>query len=525
MNFIKNFFAKFKVKNKSAFRHGSYAVAIIAVVIAGVIVLNVLMGILSQRGVLSFDITADKANSMSEENIEFLKTVDKPVSVTMLSTAEAYTGGTMNEFSSNYLYVVDDSNYYSQTINILNQYSQINSNITVVYEDFYGAKTENIATEYSNLFYGDILVEYTNSKGEKKSRLVTFDDIYTYSDETGYAAQGYGYYYVDGNNIETALSSAINILISEETKQLAIVASHSNTSVFTTLYKKALELNGFEISEISNPIIQSIPEEIDVLVITAPTTDFLQSEINVISDWLWNDGYLSKSLIFVPGASMKKFPVLTQFLAEWGIEYSEGLLYQTDKNYYYGNPTSMYMFAATSDLTKDIAPSSSGLCLLSSNLVMNAGFDTYASRKTNIIVSTNDAVTVAPEGASENWEPAKDAECNIYPGLIVTNENNFVDNVQYKGYVAAFSTQEFIYSTWADNSNVQNMDFALNTAIFVSGMDTSKMSFVPKTISTQSFASMLSESEVIMMQIIFMAVVPLVIVTIGVVVWVRRKRR
>ncbi len=525
MNFLKNFLSKFKVKNKSAFRHGSYAVAIIAVVIVGVIVLNVLMGILSERGVLSFDITADKLNSMSEENIEYLKTIDKKVTITMLSTADSYTGGTMNEFSANYLYVVDDSSYYSQTVNILNQYPQINDNISVVFEDFYGAKTEQLASEYSNLFYGDILVEYTTDTGETKSRLVTFNDIYTYSDDTGYAAQGYGYYYIDGNNIETAVSSAINILISGETKKLALISSHSNTSVFTTLYSNTLKLNGFEISEITTTIVQSIPEDTDVLVITAPTTDFLQSEINVISDWLYNDGYMGKSLIFVPGASMAKFPVLKQFLAEWGIEYQDGLLYQTNADYYYGEPTTMPLFVNSSDLTDGIAPTSGSFSLLSSNLVMNVGYETYGSRTTNVVVSTNDTVTVAPEGVSESWEPAKDAETGVYPGLIVTNENNFVDNIKYSSYVAAFSSQEFIYSSWAQTDNVQNMDIALNTAIFVSGMNTNKKSFVPKTITTENFASMLSQSEVVIMEIIFMAVIPLVIAALGVVVWIRRKRK
>ncbi len=525
MEKIMNFLNKFKIKNKNAFRHGSYAIAVTAVIIAGVILLNVLMGVLSERGVLSFDVTSSKVNTMSEDNIEFLKTVDKPVNITVFSTEDAYTGGTMNEFSANYMGVVDDGGYYTQTVNILKQYPQINKNITVTFENFYGSKTETVNEQYQNLFYGDILVEYTDESGKTNSRLVGFSDIYTYSDDTGYAEMGYGYYYIDSNKVETAVSSAINTLVSGDTKNMALIAGHSNSAVFTTLYTESLKLNGFEISEISGAILQSIPENIDVLVIAAPTSDFLESEVTVLNNWLKNDGKLGKSLIFIPGASMTNFPVLNEFLVEWGIEYSDGLLYQTDKNYYYGEPTTMPMFISNSDLTEEIAPSSGNFSLLSSNIVMKKAYDTYASRTPNVIVSTNDTVTVAPLGASEDWEPAANAEKGIYPGLIVTEETAFVDNVRVTSYVAAFSSQEFVYSSWAGTNNVQNMDIAVNTAMFISGMNTDKKVFTAKTISTSSFAADISEASALTIEIIFMAVIPVAVAVLGIVVFVRRRRK
>ncbi len=525
MEKIKNFLSKFKIKNKNALRHGSYAIAVTAVIIAGVILLNVFMGILSERGALTFDVTSSKVNTMSEENIEFLKSIDKKVSITVLSTEEAYSGGTMNEFSANYMGVVDDGGYYTQTVNILKQYPQINDKISLTFENFYGTKTESVNQKYPNLFYGDILIEYTDTAGKTQSRLVGFNDIYSFSDPSGYAEMGYGYYYIDANKVETAVSSAINILVSEDTKNMALIANHSNSEVFNKIYAESLKLNGFEISEINTTILQSVPENIDVLVIAAPTSDFLESEINVLGNWLKNDGKLGKSLIFIPGNSMKNYPVLKEFLVEWGIEYSDGLLYQTDKNYYYGVPTTMPMFLSTSDLTDKIAPSSGNFSLLSSNLVMRKTYDNYAARTPYIIASTNDTVTVAPEGASESWEPETGAQKGTYPGLIVTEEVNFVDNVRHTGYVAAFSSQEFVYSSWAQTNNVQNMDIAVNTAMFVSGMNSDKKVFTAKTISTQSFASEITEADTKVIETIFIVIIPLAVAVLGVVIFIRRRRK
>lgn len=521
MQFLKDFIAKLKIKNKSAFRHGTYATAIIAVVIAGVIVLNVLMGVLSERGVLSFDITSSKVNTLDEENIEFIKSVEKEVTITVLSTEDAYSDGTLNQYTSQYLSVVDESNeYFAQTINILNRYAQINKKIKVVYENFYSNFTESLTTEFPNLFYGDIVIECDGVK-----RIVGFDDIYTYSDDSGYAEMGYGYYYVDGNNVETAVSSTINTLVSGETKKVAIVSSHSNAAIFTSLYANTLKLNGFEIVELKETIVQNIPNDIDVLAITAPTTDILASEATVLNEWLNNGGKMGKSLIFVPGATMSNMPVLKQFLAEWGIDYQNGLLYQTDANYYYSKPTTMPMFISNSDLTEEIAPKTGNFSLVGSNLVMKPAYETYDSRSAYTIVSTNDTVTIAPEGMTDDWEPSSSAEKGIYAGLIVTEQNNFIDNVRYSSYVAAFSSQEFIYSTWASTNNVQNMDIALNTAMFMSGMNTDKKVFVPKTITTESFAADLNEAEVAAMNVIFVWVIPVVVAVAGIVVWVRRKRK
>ncbi len=524
MQFLKNFFAKFKIKNKSAFRHGSYSVAIIAVVIAGVIVLNVLMGILSDRGLLSFDTTSAKTNTMDAENIEYIKTIDKEVTVTVFATEDSYVNGTLNQYSAQNLNIVDNSDYYTQTVNILKQYPQINDKIKVVFQNYFSDKTEKTAEEYPSIFYGDILVEYTDETGKTKNELITYADIYSYSDSTGYVSMGYPYY-VDANNIETVLSSTINNLISGETKTIALIGSHSDSSVFTKLYAGTLELNGFKIIEINDGIVQAIPEDVDILAITAPTNDFLASEVNVINEWLDNGGKKGKSLIFVPGASMSKVPVLKQFLAEWGIEYNDGILYQTNSRYYYNKPTNTYFFLNNSDLTAEIAPSSISIMMVGSNLVMKPAYETYGSRTPHVVVSTNDTVTVAPQGVSDDWTPADDAEKAIYPGIIITEEGAIVDNERKTSYVVAFGSQEYIYSSWAQDAGLMNMDVAVNTAMFVSGMNTNKKVFVPKTITTESFAAQLSNAEVSTVNIIFMGIIPIVVTALGIVVWVRRKRR
>ena len=59
-----------RIKNQALLKRGGYAVAITAAVMVGIIVLNVLLGVLAKRVPLEFDMTLDKKNSMSQENVE-----------------------------------------------------------------------------------------------------------------------------------------------------------------------------------------------------------------------------------------------------------------------------------------------------------------------------------------------------------------------------------------------------------------------------------------------------------------------
>lgn len=512
--------------NKAALRHGGYATAVIAVAIAAVIIINGVMSVISDRGYLKFDLTTTAENSISEENLEFIKNVSVPVKITVLATEDSYTGGYLNNFTQTYKNVVDDSNYYTQTVTLLKKYAEYNRNITVEFVDFYGTQSAAIAEEYPSLFYGDIYIEYTDAaSGNTRSRLVTYDDIYTYSDDTGYAAYGYASYYVDSNNIETAVTSAIHTLTSGEVKKLGVITSHSSGQGYKSLYENSLKLNGFKITEISDAVITSISEEIDTLLISEPSSDFLPDELTAINNWLKNGGSYGKSVLFFPSTSMAGLDNLKEFMAEWGIKYSEGLLYQTDESYCSpDDPATMVIFGSESDISNNIVPATGSYSITGYNMPMETAFDNYASRTPYVVVSTNDTVTVAPSNMSDNWKPASNAELKSYANLIVTKESEYVDNVEKSSYVAAFSSIEFIYSDWAQQSSLQNMDFAVNTALYTSGME-SDITFVPKTITTESFAGSVTAAGTTAINIIFVALLPIGIIASGIIVWVRRKRQ
>ena len=66
----------------------------------------------------------------------------------------------------------------------------------------------------------------------------------------------------------------------------------------------------------------------------------------------------------------------------------------------------------------------------------------------------------------------------------------------------------------------------MNTARYISGMETtSQKLFVTRKLESETFAGEVSEAGATAIRVIFVIVLPLAFVAMGVVVWIRRRKR
>ena len=82
---IKNIFQKSETSfnRKSFYRHSGYAATIAAVALALLLVINIVLSVVAERTTLQFDLSATGENSISAENAEFLKGIEKEVTLTV----------------------------------------------------------------------------------------------------------------------------------------------------------------------------------------------------------------------------------------------------------------------------------------------------------------------------------------------------------------------------------------------------------------------------------------------------------
>ena len=513
---------KEKIKNQLLFKRGTYSLVITAVVLVGIIAFNVLLSVLSNRVMLEYDMTSDKINTISEENIRFIKKIDKEVTVTMCATAEDYYGGYMNYYAQNLYGVTEDySNYYKQTVSLIEKYSTYNNKIKVKFVDTQDSAFTDITSRYSKekLNYGDIIVSCTQNDNERY-KIIGFKDIYQITEDDSYAAYGYTFSTVTGNKIETALTSAISYATSSQIKKVAFITGHSKTD-YSASYRELLKTNNYEVDIIADTMISKISDEYDAIFIVAPTKDFLENELDAISKYLDNGEKYEKGLVFFGDATAPYLPNLYSFLEEWGIEVGEGILFETDSNNFMPDtPTVMGSYPASDDkLTSNIE-----ICITGYNLPLKAAYESYQTNKVTTIVETPDTVVNAPVGTANNWKGADKYEKEAFSSVIqcervaYDDDNNLIAN-----YVIAFSSFEFINSEYAEYESVGNKNIAFAAAERAVGAEDSGISFVAKVITNESFSTSVTETAVNLIMIIFMVALPVICIAAGIYVYIRRK--
>lgn len=507
------------IKNQALFKKGGYSIAITAIVLVGIIVLNILVAALSSRFVLEIDMTEEKINSISKENLDYIRDVDEEVSVIMCSTETDYVEGYMSYYAQEYG-IADAANaYYKQTVALMKKYANYNKNIKVQFADTQDSSFAEITTKYANenLNYGDIIVS-AKVNGVERYKILTFTDIYEVTEDESYAAYGYSYSTVTGNQIETSLTSAIAYVLSNNDKKIALLTGHS-VHDYTAGYKQMLEDNNYTVDTISDSIITEISDEYDAIVIASPANDFLKQELDIIAAFLDNNGKLNKGLIYFADASLPYLPNLADFLEQWGIYVDEGVLYETEEGYAIpDDPTTLFSAAASEDsLTSNIT-----YCLTGHNVPITG--ESSEEIEVTTLISSYPTTVIAPAGVESGWSPASSQKKQSYSTVIQAVKEDYVDNTTVSSYVMAFSSIQFIYSEYAEMDYISNKNIVLAASERASRADYTGIYFVSKSISEkESFASKVTAADANIILIIFVVLLPLACIGLCIYIYIKRR--
>ncbi len=528
---IGSFFKKFKsdkIKNEALLRRGGYSLAITAIVLVGVIVFNWLVSSLGDRFNLEFDMTADKKNSISEENIDYIKNLDADVSITICANEDQYAEY-MIYYAQNYYGITINSNaeaeYFTQTVNLVDKYNDFNDRITVKYIDPQSTEFTAITTTYSSysLGYGDMIVT-SEAGGKERIKVLKFADIYVVSDSG--SNQYMQSYTLAANKLESALTSAIAYVTSSDSKKVAVISGHSENN-YTDAYTQLLDANNYEITNITDKLITTISSDYDAIIISAPSIDFIGSELDVISNFLENDGKKGKGLIFFADATCPALPNFYAFLKQWGIEVGEGILFETNE-YNLPQPDSpstmgLYPVEPEEDDKEDILENIN-FAIANYIVPMKVCEDTSLQRTAKPLMQTLNSVVVAPIGSASTWADYTDADMKQFDCVIQSVESDFdKDNNQITSYIMAFSSVEFVQSQWASYNELSNQDIVMACTDRAAHVGDTSMTFTSKVITNESFATKVNANNTKLVAIVFMLMIPVVIIAWGIVVFVRRR--
>ncbi len=559
-----------KLKNTIALKRNVYAAVISIIFIVAVILVNVFSTVVAVRYPLELDLTSDKKHSMSEENIEFIKSVEKQVNIYVCLTKEQFDcSGSSNiaQLAAEQYFVDYNSanmQYFIQSAEFLDKIGRYNDNITITYLDMNEPESTLIAGRFDEYEYekGDILIECATVDADGKETFrrtaVLFEDIYTLKGDTyteyymqyavlyGNAAlygQGVGYAITE-NKMELAVSSAIYKVISDVTPKYLVPTTYyavkeDKSLIIDEYLKDLLNVNNYELDYVEGTLSSLLKEEsfndYEGIILAGCSMDISNADYEAILEFLDNKGNKGKSLFYFAGLDVvNKMPRLCALLAEWGIGYLDGVVYEssttnrvlTDET---GDPKDFYHKSTGTEYTT--RADGKGYYVVGNTVPMKVlypkNITATHTRTTTVLVRTGGygTTTIMPLGEdSTKWKPKDDATYDAYPTVVLSKDEKVLeDNSFASSYIVAFASTEFIGSEWIEEwTNIANDHMTLDIFNAVSGMSETPFNFVPKTITEERFYT--TENAQRTVKIIFMAVVPVIVVAIGITVWIVRKR-
>ncbi len=474
-------FKRFKFKFNNA--------AVIAFSIVFVMLLNVLCVLLEDKfPFLKLDLTENSITKITKETKSVLESLDE------------------SDVKIDIVYLKGENDVTEKVADVLKQYDVYSENVTYKVENF--VTNPLVLSDYgidpSVDVEGSVIVATEN---KEKVRIVMRDNMeMSYNQNTVFL-------------LENLLTNAIGVVASDDRMNVRFVTGHNeNPSEMLINLLNSQNVNTKEI-DLSTEKLNS---EIDLLFIMAPGSDYTMSEINAIDDYLNNGGNLAVALPF--GVVHER---LENYLSSWGVKANNDIILEQDKALSY-QESGMYFYTTVtdSDAVKDLG-----------NRILNSYARSLEYTKIGdieedlLLTTSNDSYSVPVMGSELDRENMKQGQYQLAyilekplgsfentSKVIVTSSpsvwgvsENIVTDFDYHVY---YSLSEESFS---------NAEFVMNMLSTVYG-EVIQSIYVPIKSRKVSILS-ISEFTAKVLQRVFCVIIPLIVLLMGVVVWLKRRNK
>lgn len=294
---------------KRSLKLGGYSVIVTAVVIAIVIVVNLAVRLLPTR-YTKYSTSTVGLYDISETSRGILSKVKDKISI----------------------YVVSDPSYTDEvTREYVAKYAGLNSNISwstvdpAVKPGFLKEYTsESLSSQQTHL----VLVNKNNGR----SRVIPYTDIY-YQKYTQQELLYYQMYYgsVPDNptyfNIEQQLTSAVDYLTAEKLPTVYYITGHGETALDSTV-TGLIGAENIDLAELPLLTKGSVPDDADAVIINAATKDFTEDEIKALEAYTAKGGNVLMTSFYNSKLKERNLTNLYGFAKSLGLEYKDVKVYE-----------------------------------------------------------------------------------------------------------------------------------------------------------------------------------------------------
>lgn len=486
---------KMKFWQNRRFKHGSLSTVITAVFIAAVVLVNFLAIVLLERFPLNIDLTREKMFALSQESIDFVREMETPVTVYVCADEQTYQ---------------NTNAFYKQAHEIIDNYARYSGKIDVEYVDL--TKDPNFAKRFPTESFevNDIFLV-----SDLRTRKIKSDSLFDYKQNTSTGTVTYQ------SKAEQVMTGALYFVTDEDPATVALLTGLGNTDV--SGYVELIEQNNYTVKT-QNLQTEEIDPETAFVILPQPTADLNAAMVKKLEDYLYNGGNYDRGMVFVAAPDGAIGPTLATFLADWGVAVGAETIMETDPTHVVSNePYALVNELPDEEFAASLKSTSLPFVSFYARPVTQL-FETEGNRSTKALARSYDTAILIPVDAPEDFDWANQPKAN-YNTVVLCSRFGYVEDElgmpqAHTSYLAVFSTSDILDASLLNMGYLSNMDFAVTLTAQVAAQE-EVFKILPVDMADD--AIVVTGGQVRAATWIFVVAVPVIIMILGLVIWLRRR--
>ncbi len=462
---------------------GAYSTGMIAVVLVIAVFLNLAVSSLPDS-YTTVDVTSQKLYSLTATTKKMLKELSEDVTI----------------------YVINAENNQDTLVGkTLESYADLSDHIEVVYKDpvvspdFYKEYTDSISINSLIVECGD------------RFQVINYSDLYAYDFNSSTYQQT-----VSGYDAEGLLTSAIAYVTGENTSAVYRLEGYGEQTL-EPAFSDGVKKENVVLENLTLLTSEGVPENATGVMILSPTNDLNEDDAQKLIDYLNRGGKIFLSTSYKEHFS-EEMPNLTKVLNYFGLSIGDGLIVEQDESMMYQSPLYLLPEVEADSLTQNVFGKTYDFVMMPYTQPILID-ETEGVTVTQLLSTSQSAYSKT--GLNESGELKKADGDPEGPFAVGVHAEKALDSEKTAEIIVYSSDMLF-----TEVSNRYTMDN--NLTLFTNAMSTMAGKTESISIPVKSYQAevvTVPMASSVRLVVLFMGIIPAASLVIGIVIWVRRKKR
>ena len=477
--------------------YGSISIELVIAFVAAIVLLNMGVSYLTDRFYLKADMTPTGVYEISDTSKILLGNLDMDVRVHILLSEDD----------------VINSTYYNVANEFLKRYRSLsNGRISIDYIDIYKnpAFLNNYTATDDEITSGSFIIET-----DLRYKVLKLADLYQLSTTLDYTTYEMSQY-VSGIDADQTLASAVQYVTSQDLPTVVFLTGHDEQygPEFTSLFTDS----NYGYDE-CNLLFDEIPNDAAIVVVGMPSADYTSYEIDKLDAYLKSGG----NVILFTGVSAVETPNLDEWLEEWGIGMRDQMVLDSQRALY--SQVNIVADIVDDTVCEDLEITDTTYIMMPNARVLEQLWEYNDYRTTTVILQSSEA-SYAKEYSEDtqfdSYDYAEgDAEGPFALGIL-TSYGTTIGGVSTTSKLLVLSSLYMTSDATFDVAALANKSFFVEAIDYINPV-TNVLTIESRDYYSENLTILSSQANVIFW--ILIVIIPVVILALGLVVWLRRRHK